>query len=433
MYRVFERKLQSWKNGGMRKPLMVIGARKIGKTYTIQKFCQENFENYLYFNLATDFEIKNIFEKKLDDKMILEKLELYLGRRIDAENTIIFFDEIQVSKNFIFDLQYFAKSRIAYKIICTGNLLGVKINRFSKTSPIEKIKIEYMHPMNFEEFLLAIGKKPLVKQIKECYEKMQEMSEFEHEEAFNLYRKYLCVGGLPESVMRLIDSNLNILDYNDEVISNTIDLYIDNMKNYVKSIVETKKLEKLYHNIPIQLTAKMRNFRYNLIDEDGRKRKYETPIKWLLNANLILPSYRISKVKVPLEINQESFKLYLNDVGILSQVDNVNYSDIMLDREFDFKDALVNNYVAEQFVSNEIPLRYWFYGRNAKVDFVIYNNDGIIPVVVRSGDVLKSAGLNAYMRELKPKYAIRLASTNFYYLQGVKSVPLYAAFCIKEQ
>ncbi len=430
MYRLIEKKFQAWKNGGMRKPLMVIGARKIGKTYTIQKFCKENFANYLYFNLATDIDIKNIFEKKLDDKMIIERLELYIGKRIDVENTIIFFDEIQVSKNFISSLQYFAKAKLPYKIICTGNLLGVKLHRYSKTISVEKVKIEYMHPMNFEEFLLAARKKSLVKQIKECYEELKTMPDFEHEEAFNLFRKYLCVGGLPEAVLNFLENDLNILDYDPSIVSDIVTMYIADMKSYVKSVVETRKLENLYQNIPAQLVSGMKNFRYNLIDADGRKRKFEAPINWLLNANLILIGNKV-QTKKPSEFHDGNFRLYLNDVGILSRMSNTKYSDIMLNKEFEFKDAIVKNYVAEELTSNGADLRYWFYGKNAKIDFIIHNDDGIIPIVVKSGESVKSAGLNTYMRNFMPEYIIRLASTNFYTLHGVRSIPLYAAFCIK--
>ncbi len=433
MYRLFEKKLQSWKNGGMRKPLMVIGARKVGKTYTIKKFCEENFDNYIYFNLATDREIKNIFEKKLNDKMIFERLELCLGRKIDPKNTVIVFDEIQVSKNFVSSLQYFSKSKNPYRIICTGNLLGVKMNRISNACPCEKVKIEYMYPMNFEEFLIAIGKKSLSKQIKECYLKMSLMPELEHEEAFNLYRKYLCVGGLPESVNNLIESDLNMLSYSKNVISEIVDKYIGDMDNYVKSIIETKKLKKLYYNIPTQLITDNKDFRYNLIDEDGRKRKYEGPINWLLESNLILPSYEIENVKLPLNVSRDNFNLYLNDVGILTRVSHTNYTDVMLNKKFKFRDAIVKNYVAEEFTTNGIPLYYWTHGKNARVDFFVYNSDGVIPVIVKSGGDVRTTGLNAYIRENHPPYVIRLASTNFYFLHGIKSIPIYAAFCVKNK
>lgn len=433
MYRLFEKKLQSWKNGGMRKPLMVVGARKVGKTYTIKKFCEENFSNYLYFNLATDNEIKSIFEKTLSDKMIFERLELCLGRKIDPENTVIFFDEIQVSKNFISSLQYFSKSKNPYRIICTGNLLGVKMNRVSNSSPCEKVRIEYMYPMNFEEFLIAVGRKSLAKQIKDCYAQMSSMPDVEHEEAFNLYRKYLCVGGLPEAVNNLIENDLNMLSYSKEAISNIVDIYSNDMKNYVKSVVETKKLKKIYYNIPTQLVNEKKNFRYNLIDGDGRRRKYELPMNWLLNANLILRSYEIKNAQIPLNIFEESFNLYLNDVGILTLLSETNYTDIMLNKEFAYREALVKNYVAEEFTTNGIPLYFWTHGRNARVDFFICNDDGVIPVVVKSGDNVSITSINSYIRENHPPYVIRLASTNFYFLHGVRSVPMYAAFCIKDK
>ena len=259
------------------------------------------------------------------------------------------------------------------------------------------------------------------------------MPELEHEEAFNLYRKYLCVGGLPESVNNLIESDLNMLSYSKNVISEIVDKYIGDMDNYVKSIIETKKLKKLYYNIPTQLITDNKDFRYNLIDEDGRKRKYEGPINWLLESNLILPSYEIENVKLPLNVSRDNFNLYLNDVGILTRVSHTNYTDVMLNKKFKFRDAIVKNYVAEEFTTNGIPLYYWTHGKNARVDFFVYNSDGVIPVIVKSGGDVRTTGLNAYIRENHPPYVIRLASTNFYFLHGIKSIPIYAAFCVKNK
>lgn len=154
MKRLFENKLIEWKKTGMNKPLMVVGARQIGKTYLIEKFAKENFEEYLYFNLEKSIEIKEIFEETIDEIKIIEKIELYLGRKIDIDKTIIFFDEVQVSENFIVSLKYFTESEKKYKIICAGSLLGVKINRFKSSFPVGKIRMEYMYPMNFKNFYL---------------------------------------------------------------------------------------------------------------------------------------------------------------------------------------------------------------------------------------------------------------------------------------
>lgn len=289
-----------------------------------------------------------------------------------------------------------------------------------------------MYPMNFEEFLMATGKEILLNKIKECYSNMGVMPAFAHEQALTLYKQYLCVGGMPESVKNFIENDLDILKYDSQIISNIIEMYIADMKQYVKGSIETVKIEKVYKNIPGQLAKDKKTFRYNLIDENGRKRAYETPIEWLASAGMVLPSYKIKKPQIPLKvyIDEDMFKLYLSDVGLLTSISEIKYPDIMLERTFEFKGAITENYIAQEFVSKGTSLYYWTYGRNAEIDFIIYNDDGIIPVEVKSGNNVKSTSLNLYMREHKPKYGIRISAKNFGFENNIKSIPLYAAFLI---
>lgn len=244
MQRLFEKKLLEWKNSGMSKPLMVVGARQIGKTYIIEKLAKENFEEYLYFNLEKNNEVRGIFEKTIDDEKIIGELELYLERKIDIDNTILFFDEVQVCENFIVSLKYFNESKNKYKIVCAGSLLGVKIKRFNSSFPVGKIRIEYMYPMNFEEFLLATGKKLLRDKIKRCYETMTPMLDYAHDQAIRLYRQYLCVGGMPEAVNNFIENDSDILRFDSHIVSDIKDMYIADMQKYVRSSLESIKLRK---------------------------------------------------------------------------------------------------------------------------------------------------------------------------------------------
>ena len=309
---------------------------------------------------------------------------------------------------------------------------GVKVNRFNSSFPVGKIRMEYMYPMNFEEFLMATGKEILLNKIKECYLKMEAMPSFAHEQALTLYKQYLCVGGMPESVKNFIENDLDILKYDSHIISNIIEMYIADMKKYVKGNVESIKIEKVYNNIPSQLAKDKKTFKYNLIDEEGRKRKYETPIEWLISAGMVLASYKIKKSEIPLKVykDEDAFKLYLSDVGLLTSISEIKYPDIMLEKPFEFKGAITENYIAQEFTAKDMSLYYWTYGRNAEVDFIIYNEDGIIPVEVKSSNNVKSTSLNSYIRENKPKYAIRISSKNFGFENNIKSVPLYATFLI---
>lgn len=434
MQRLFENKLLDWKKSGMNKPLMVVGTRQIGKTYIIEKFAKENFEEYLYFNLEKNIEVRNIFEKTVDDTKIIEELELYLGKKINIERTIFFFDEVQVSENFIVSLKYFNESEKPYKIVCAGSLLGVKINRFKSSFPVGKIRMEYMYPMNFEEFLIATGKEMLRDKIKECYETMSPMSEFAHEQAITLYKQYLCVGGMPEAVNNFVENDLDILKFDSHIISDIKDMYIADMQKYVKSSLETVKIEKVYKSIPSQLAKDKKNFQYNFIEETGRKRKYESSIDWLVASKMILINYNSKRMEIPLKvyIDENNFKLYLSDVGILTNMSEIRFPDIMLDKTFIYKGAITENYIAQELASKGESLYYWTSKRNAEIDFILYSEqDGIIPIEVKSGNNVRSISLNMYIKEYKPKYAIRFSTRNFGFENNIKSVPLYAAFCVK--
>lgn len=261
---------------------------------------------------------------------------------------------------------------------------------------------------------------------------MEAMPSFAHEQALTLYKQYLCVGGMSESVNNFIENDLDILKYDSHIISNIIEMYIADMKKYVKSNIESVKIEKVYKNIPRQLAKDKKTFRYNLIDDDGRKRKYETSIEWLVSAGMVLANYKIKKPEIPLKvyIDEEMFKLYLSDVGLLTSVSEIKYPDIMLERPLEFKGAITENYIAQEFATKDASLYYWTYGRNAEVDFLIYNEDGIIPVEVKSGNSVKSTSLNLYIKENKPKYAIRISTKNFGFENNIKSIPLYATFLI---
>ena len=429
MQRLFENKLLDWKKSGMNKPLMVVGTRQIGKTYIIEKFAKENFEEYLYFNLEKNIDVRKIFEKNIDDTKIIEELELYLGKKINIEKTIFFFDEVQVSENFIVSLKYFNESEKPYKIVCAGSLLGVKINRFKSSFPVGKIRMEYMYPMNFEEFLIATGKEMLRDKIKECYETMSPMSEFAHEQAITLYKQYLCVGGMPEAVNNFVENDLDILKFDSHIISDIKDMYIADMQKYVKSSLETVKIEKVYKSIPSQLAKDKKNFQYNFIEETGRKRKYESSIDWLVASKMILINYNSKRMEIPLKvyIDENNFKLYLSDVGILTNMSEIRFPDIMLDKTFIYKGAITENYIAQELAFKGESLYYWTSKRNAEIDFILYSEqDGIIPIEVKSGNNVRSISLNMYIKEYKPKYAIRFGFEN-----NIKSVPLYAAFCVK--
>ncbi|MEG1900054.1 MAG: AAA family ATPase [Bacilli bacterium] len=435
MQRLFEKKMMNWVKSGMKKPLMVIGVRQIGKTYTINQFCKNNFKEVLYFNIELDKDIKEIFENTLDDIKIIEQIELKIGKKIDIKKTIMFFDEIQVSEKFITSLKYFCESKLNYKIVCAGSLLGVKINRFSSSFPVGKVRMEYMYPMNFLEFLMALKEEMLIDKIRNCYKDFSSMPNFLHEKAIYLYKLYLCIGGMPEAVANFLECNNDVMLFDTKILSNIVDMYIADMNKYTISSIESIKIEKVYKNIPSQWAKENKRFKYALLEETARKRHYQTAIEWLVAGNMILECNNVTKPEKPLKVykDEDNFKLYLSDVGILTNLSEVKLSDIMLDTLFMFKGALSKNYIAQEFKSQEVSLYYWTSKRNAELDFLIYNQDGIIPVEIKSSYNNTSKSLGFYIDKFNPSYAIRISPKNFGFENNIKSIPLYAVFCLAEE
>ncbi len=434
MKRLFEDTLMKWKNNGMKKPLMVIGARQTGKTYTIEKFISENFEEHLSFNIEKEERIRDIFEKSIDAEVIIKELELYIGKNIDLDKTVIFFDEIQESERLITSLKYFCESKLPFKIICAGSLLGVKLKRLKSSFPVGKVTIEYMYPLNFEEFLLATDKEMLRDKIKECYKTMTPLPDFAHEDALKLYRLYLCVGGMPEAVDNFVNNGLDIFKFDFKILSNIRESYVADMKKYVDNKSESVKIEKVYYSIPEQLAKENKNFQYSILEKNARGRKYRNPIEWLMASKLVLIANNVKRVEIPLKVfaDENSFKLYLSDVGLLLNLSEIKYNEVLMDEDFIFKGVITENYVAQELIRQFPSLYYWTSDRDAEVDFLIHTNDGTIPIEVKSGINNKSKSLNVYIEYNKPKYAIRLSTRNFGFENNIKSIPLYATFCIKD-
>lgn len=433
MERKIYQELLSWENTDMKKPLMIIGARQIGKTYIINEFCKKEFKKYIYINLFEHIEIVKIFKETINTEEKYKKMKVYLGTDIDIENTIIFFDEIQESEELISALKFFNESAENFKIICAGSLLGVKLKRMHSSFPVGKVKMITMYPMDFEEFLIANGNSGLVDEIKNCYYNNKPMISVLHDMALNLYRLYLCVGGMPEAVKNLLANNNDLVKFDKSILEDIYISYLNDMNKYVTNKLEATKVENIYKSIPSQLGNQSNKFQYGKISQNARKRDYETALDWLLSSTMIHKSNILNKVEIPPLgfIINDHFKLYLSDVGILINMLQINYSDIILDNLLQYKGIIAENYVATQLIVANIPLIYWESGNQAEVDFILYNDDGLIPIEVKASDNTTSRSLNIYMKRYNPAYAIRISSKNFGFANGIKSVPLYATFCIK--
>lgn len=433
MKRKIYNELIKWKKEDINTPLMVVGARQIGKTYTIDEFCKNEFTNYIYINLLNNKEIIEIFKENINTEEKIKKMELSLGHTIDYENTIIFFDEIQESEELISALKFFCESKVSYKIICAGSLLGVKINRFHSSFPVGKVRIINMYPMNFEEFLWAMDYEIAIPEIKRCYQENVKMSDSIHEKLLNYYRMFLCVGGMPRMVLSLKETQ-KILEVDKSIASNIYKEYLMDMNKYVTNVTEGIKNETIYNSIPSQLANLSNKFQYGKINNNARKRDYETSLDWLISSKMVLRSNLVKKVEIPLKayIDDDYFKLYLSDIGLLVSILEIRYDDIMLNKEFMYKGVLAENYVATELIHNYETLYYWKSENRAEIDFLINAKDGIIPIEVKANTNNNSKSLNLYMEKYKPSFAIRISSKNFGFENNIKSVPLYATFCISE-
>lgn len=299
MKRKIYEELLKWKNTDMIKPLMIIGARQIGKTYVIKEFCEKEFEKNIYINLLEHSEIINIFKQEINTTEKFNRMKIYLDIDIDIENTIIFFDEIQESEELISSLKYFNESKENFKIICAGSLLGVKLKRMHTSFPVGKVKMLNMYPMDFEEFLIANGNQGLIDEIYKCYNNNKAMDQVLHEKALSLYKLYLCVGGMPEAIKNLLYNKKDILKFDNTIIEDIINSYLNDMNKYVQNKSETVKIEKIYKSIPAQLGNQSNKFQYGKISTDARKRDYGIALEWLLSSTMVHKSTILNKVEIP--------------------------------------------------------------------------------------------------------------------------------------
>ena len=429
MYRKIEKDLEEWKNN-YKMPLMLVGARQTGKTYVLEKFCKSNFKNYIYINLEKEQDIQKIFAETLEPEQIIEQLQILKKIDFDVENTIIFLDEIQVSERAITSLKYFCESEQPYKIVCAGSLLGVKINRFSSSFPVGKVIIKYLFPMDFEEYLIAINETKLLEEIRAHYQKNEPLLTAIHEKALDLYKKYLVLGGMPVMIEEFIKKDYQVSKVDFEIQDYIITTYLADMNKYTEN-TEGIKNSKIYNAIPKELARENNIFKYSIVSKDARKIRYESSLDWLLSSNMILKCSLTERNESPLKafMSGDKFKIYLSDSGLLRALSNIDYQEILLEKTKMYKGVLTENYVACELYTKTRELYYYTFDKY-EIDFLLKIEGEIIPVEVKSSRRTNSKSLNAYIEKYHPKYAIRISEKNFGFENNVKSVPLYAVFCI---
>ena len=421
--------LVEWKNKSNRMPLIVNGARQVGKTYILQEFGRREFDGCVIVNLETDKALASKFEENLTPSHLIQYLESAHSHRIIPGKTLVIFDEIQACERALTSLKYFCEQAPQYHIAAAGSLLGIAVNRNKYSFPVGKVDELTMFPMDFEEFLCALGRENFTNLIREHYESNEPLNV--HSLAIDFYSQYLIVGGMPAAVKEFTNSGsfVAVADIQNRILNE----YIADMAKYAAPATSIK-IRACYKSIPAQLAKENRKFQYSVVQKGGSVTLFGESIEWLKYAGVVLKCQKITQGVMPIKVyvDLSDFKLYMSDTGMLSMQSGIATQAILspLETNNSFIGAIAENYVAQAFAANNIPLLYWKNDNTAEVDFVIQKGVDVIPVEVKAGVRVRSKSLGIFMKKYNCPYAIRISKKNFGFENDIKSVPLYAAFCV---
>ena len=423
--------LIKWKSKPRRMPLILNGARQVGKTYILKEFANSQFSKFVYINFETNSKINSFFDGDLDPLRIVQYLESVSDIRIVPEETLIIFDEIQSCSRALLSLKSFCEEAPQYHIVAAGSLLGVAVNREKYSFPVGKVDELIMYPMDFEEFLWAMNRTSLSIDILDHFSQDKSISSALHNEALELYRKYLIVGGMPAAIMEFIGngSYLTVKDSQGRILNE----YIADMAKYANPAT-TVKIRACYNSIPAQLAKENTKFQYKTVQRGGTATIFGESIEWLVFAGIGLKCQKVNHGFMPVSAYADlsDFKLYMGDVGMLTMKSGMATQTILspMDEGNLFLGMISENYVAQALVCNGFPLFYWKNENTAELDFVVQISGEVIPVEVKKGKRTKSASLNLFVNQYNCKTSIRISGKNFGYENNIRSVPLYAVWCL---
>ena len=429
MQRFIMKNLINWKNSNSRKPLILKGARQVGKTYILKEFGKNNYHDFVYFNFDHDDGLAELFKNTKDPKRIIEQLILVAGKKIEPEKTLIIFDEIQECPNALNSLKYFQEEIPEYHIACAGSLLGI---RLSKTSfPVGKVDFLNLYPMTFSEFLIADGCDNLV----ECMNKVKNVEAIPkifEDQLLEKLKIYYVIGGMPEAVYSWVnEKDIEKVNY---IQSNIITSYESDFSKHTDNS-EANKISLIWNGIPSQLARENKKFIYHAIKEGARAREYENALNWLNDANIIYKCYNVSKCSFPLKAYNDisSFKIYVNDVGLLRRMSNLDSKIILEGNKLfeEFKGSFSENYVINELIAtfDMIP-NYYTFNRN-KIDFVIQYKNKIIPIEVKSNKSTNNVSLTKFNNNNDNDFSFRFSVNNLNRDGKIINIPLYFIEYIK--
>lgn len=425
MQRIAMEQLKKWKAKKRRKPLIIRGARQVGKTWLMKEFGTIAYEHVVYVNFDNNERMKSLFGGSLEVARLITGLELYAGHKIDPDNTLLIFDEVQEVPKALTSLKYFNEDAPQYHIVCAGSLLGVALHQ-GTSFPVGKVEFLDLYPLSFFEFMMAMGK--------EQYVELLQKSDFDMATTFkqdyiDLLKHYYYVGGMPEVVQSFADNH----DFNEvrEIQQRILAAYEQDFSKHTPNEA-VPRIRMLWNSIPAQLAKENKKFIYGLIKEGARAKEYELAMLWLTDCGLVHKVHRVTAPSLPLKAYEDlkAFKLFLVDVGLLSCMVGLR-QDVLLDGNElfkEFKGALTEQYVLQQLKTIKgLSIYYWTAERGtAEVDFVIDNGRDVIPVEVKAEVNLQAKSLKVYQEKFHPKLSIRTSMADYKKEDWLLNLPLWA-------
>lgn len=422
--------LIEWKEENQRKPLILNGARQVGKTYLLREFGKEHFTSVLYVNLESNHEIARLFDDDITPARLLRYLEAATAQRILPRETLIILDEIQACERAVTSLKYFCEEAPEYHVVAAGSLLGVALHHGGGSFPVGKVTTYTLHPLDFEEYLWAVGEEFLWEEICAHGETLTPMHESLHQKALERYREYLIVGGMPEAVKRYVQSGSYIEASLAQ--SEILDNYVADMAKYATNS-EAVKIRACYNSIPVQLAKDNKKFQYKVVQKGGSATIFGASLEWLKQAGVILECQRVEQGLQPLPAyaDQTAFKIYMSDVGLLVNKSGMMPGAVLMGENNLYMGAITENYVAQQLAAKGDMLYYWApENSQAELDFLVQRREEMFCIEVKAGEHVRSRSLGMFVKKYEPTRAIRLSTKNFGKAEEVLSVPLYATFLL---
>ena len=425
MYRSAMEQLNKWKQKTNKKPLIIRGARQVGKTWLMKEFGKTAYEKAVYINFDNNPQMKELFSLDMRIDRIIMGIELYVGHKISPHNTLLIFDEVQEVPKALSSLKYFNETAPEYQIVCAGSLLGIALHQ-GTSFPVGKVEFMDLYPLSFTEFMRAMGKEQFV----DLLDKGDfEMATMFRQDYVDLLKYYYYVGGMPEVVQSFVDNR----DFNEarEIQERILAAYEQDFSKHAPNEV-VPRIRMLWNSIPAQLTKENKKFIYGIIKEGARAKDYETALMWLTDCGLVHKVYRVTAPSIPLKAYEDlkAFKLFLADVGLLGCMVRLNQSVLLNGNELfkEFKGALTEQYVLQQLKTVKgVDTYYWTNDSgNAEIDVLIDTGNEIVPIEVKAETNLKAKSLKTFCEKYNPKMAIRTSMTDYKQEDWLLNLPLWA-------